>query len=342
MDSAQQSTVKPNIFSFLGKFPLLKILISLALVIVLLLLGWILWYYGYLGEFGKVAAVVDGQKIYKADIDRRYEAKKYFYTNVSKDEKMLKDLKKTVMNEAIESVLLSKFLKEHNLEVKDSEVNTMVSERATYYGSLEKYEKNLSSVYHATLDDVKFTFKNTLMEEKLQGQNDKKYVYGIWVNKDKPLDTFPDPNQKNFKINEKFKPDDANKKAFNKILEAYKALKSGKPFSNVVATYSEDKVSAEGDGYIGLIGSPYVTGTLTEKNTQVTQTEPQISFPSSALVYEAWRNLGESEYALYQYPSGFAILKVRSVRRGLLGVKNFDDWYLGLRSGSNVKIFVKL
>jgi len=324
MDSAQQSAVKTNIFSFLGKFPLLKILISLALVIVLLLLGWLLWYYGYLGEFGKVAAVVSGKKIYKSEFDRRVEVMTYIHTNITHDQDRLKNVKKNELDSLIRVALMEQSLSKLGVSVTSKEIEDALAVQVNKYGGIDSYKNLLEKQYHSNLDDSRYSIKAELLQKKIEQRLTQKELLGIWLKRPIPGDA-PEkatPEQKA-----------ADKKVLEKANMILAKVRKGENFSILAEAYSEDMETAEAGGDIG-----FYNPTISEPK-DISQFKRL--FPSHHVLTEAFNELGKGEAKVFEYPSGYSIIKVTDIKEGI-GAGSYDDWYKKAVSDSAIIKFVKI
>jgi len=326
MDPAQQPTVKSNIFSFLGKFPLLKILISLALVIVLLLLGWLLWYYGYLGEFGRVAVVVNGKKIYKSEFDRRVTVMTYIHTNITHDQDRLKNVKKNELDSLIRVSLMGQSLAKIGVIVTSKEIEDALAILANKYGGIDSYKNLLATQYHSNLDDSRYSIKAELLQKKIEERLTQKHLYGIWLDRPIPGDA-----------PEKATP--AQKEADKKVLAEAKAIlakvQKGENFSNLTETYSDDTKTADNGGDIGFY-NPTLSNSVNPSTGKV-----KILFPSHYVLTKAFNDLKVGQSEIVEYPMGYAIIKVTEVKEGI-GAGSYDDWYKKVTKEATIIKFVKV
>lgn len=286
----------------------------------------------------QAAATVNGEKILKKDFDRRVEVMTYFYTTVSPWPERLENIKEEQLEFLIKLKLLEQFLRQHNREVTQEELDTYTKNWAERYGGLEAYDAWLKAGYHSSVKDVQLTFKENLLIEEILGFPGKKHMYGIWLNRTSPSDVALGVGS-GYQVLEGQVPEE-DKPIWEKAKLIYERATSGEDFQALAREFSEDPETRANGGDLGVISSFDQNFTRVEEGAG-----PYVMrFPPSAIVSYAWEQLGEGETELYGYPSGFAIMRVSEVadaEESLISTysrQGFEEWYRALREQADVEI----
>ncbi|HEX7456744.1 MAG TPA: peptidylprolyl isomerase [Candidatus Nanoarchaeia archaeon] len=294
---------------------------------------WTNWDYvaGQLGFGPKIAAEVEGETIFQKDLDARVATQEYFYTNVAKltqEEPM--EIEDQVMEEMVQEILLRNLLAERGVTVTDSEVRQRIKETTvdrSFKGNWTAYENYLKSRYHTTLEEVMRTNRIELLKEKLGQLKTEKHILAIWVVKSEPqYISYAKMTDKQKSQHEK-----ANKEKKEKANQVLQRVKNGEDFGKLAEQYSEDKKSAKNGGDLGFLHLP--------RSVEEAFQESLKSFPGEASVFIALEKLGVGEVKLYESFTGYTIVKVTEIKKGLIGDQSVDSWYKSYREKANVIIY---
>lgn len=302
------------------KRALLWVIIGICIVILSILGAYLLYKNIWTNkkETQQSAAVVDGISISKENYNNRLSAQKYFYQNIEKQE--VSNLETAVLEDLIKEALLTKFLKEHDIEVTDQEVRTRIQKITldpNWDGDWAKYEKALKNQYKTSLPQVMTTYRLQILTEKVKSLKTKKHLFIIWIAKTKVPFT-PQEEPAAFETN---KP---------KLLAAQNILArimSGEDFSKLATEVSEHKLTRDKGGDAGIFIIPPVI------------TKPDL-YPATKPVLEALETLRKGESNIFEYWTGYLIAKVSDVEEGI-GSESFDEWFKKLRKNANVSVLIK-
>lgn len=278
----------------------------------------------------KIAADVNGQKIYVADYNKRLAAQTYFYTNISplSKEELIK-LNTGVLEEMIQEKLLTKLLSDYEIIINEEEVRQKIKETAVdkrFEGDWTKYENELKKRYHTTLAEVERTFRLEILKENLSQLQTKKHILSIWVSKDEPQFV----SNEAMTSEDKARLDRINKVKKDKAEALLLQLQNGADFTALANKSSEDPASAKDGGNLGFLFLPKSPGSQSQEKLN--------SFPGKSAVFLALEELDAGNIKLYELFTGYAIIKVAEVKDAPLGTKSFEQWYPAFRANAKVNI----
>ena len=164
----------------LSKFKRPKYVVGVlvVLVIVLVIIG--AFYYRQQSgadELEKVAALVNGEEISKAEFEKTLEPQVYFYTKIypeqSKEtvsDEFIKGLRSATIDRLIQEELLTKYLADKGVKVTDEEVRDTVQKDIVdeaWKGDWQAYEKDLKDTYNTNLENIMGNFRRDLLIQKV-------------------------------------------------------------------------------------------------------------------------------------------------------------------------------
>ena len=164
----------------LSKFKRPKYVVGVlvVLVIVLVIIG--AFYYRQQSgadELEKVAALVNGEEISKAEFEKTLEPQVYFYTKIypeqSKEtvsDEFIKGLRSATIDRLIQEELLTKYLADKGIKVTDEEVRDTVQKDIVdeaWKGDWQAYEKDLKDTYNTNLENIMGNFRRDLLIQKV-------------------------------------------------------------------------------------------------------------------------------------------------------------------------------
>ncbi len=212
-----------------------------------------------------VAASVDGQKIYRADVE------KYFQNQTAGSPQPLSDeqaasLRLSILRELIENEILMHRAAKLGLLATDDEVDRKLNEIKSPYGT-EEFTRKLQE-RKFSLDDFKRDIRRTLTADKVLHKeitskiNVSPQDITGYYNQHRAEFNLIEPRYHLAHIMVTAAPDpqghDSGNKARNeaearkKIQTALTRLEAGEDFSTVAMTYSEDNATAGNGGDIGI------------------------------------------------------------------------------------------
>jgi peptidyl-prolyl cis-trans isomerase SurA len=274
---------------------------------------------------GDVAAVVDGQKIYRADVE------KYFQNQTAGSaqpigEEQATSLRLSILRELIENEILMHRAAKLGLLATDDEVDRKINEIKSPY-SAEDFNKQLQE-RKISLDDFRRDIRRTLTADKVLHKeitskiNVTQQDISAYYNEHKTefnliepryhlahilVTTAPDPRS----------PDIANKarneaEARKKIETAMTRLQAGDDFAKVAMSYSEDGATAANGGDIGIAPESALKQTDAATREMVIRLKPGQYTPIIPLGNPATKQLG-----------GFQIVKL--ITRDEAGQRELSD-----------------
>lgn len=286
---------------------------------------------GWLPTKNQVIVEVNGEKIFKADYNKRLAAQTYFYTNISPaSQTELVKLPNQTLEDFIQEKLLTKLLLDRGITVTDEEVMQKIkttSVNKLFGGDLKKYEEALQTRYHTTLAEVKRTARLEILKGKTAQLQTLKHILAIWIAKNEPQ--FASNDTMTQKMRDDL--DIANKPKKDKADTLLHQIKSGADFATLAKESSEDPKSSKNGGDLGFLFLPI------SKNSKAQETLNM--FPGQSAVTLAFTELGKGETKLYEIFTGYAIIKTVDVKEGPLGQQSFDNWYKTFRAKAKVTIF---
>lgn len=213
-----------------------------------------------------VAAVVDGQKIYRADLE------KYFQNQTAGSNQPLSDeqatsLRLSILRELIENEILMHRAEKLGLLATDEEVDRKLNEIKSPY-SAEDFNKRLAE-RHLSLDDFKRDIRRALTADKVIHKEVTSKInvtpqdIAAYYNQHKAEFNLIEPRYHLAHILVTAAPSqqtqDINNKAQNeaearkKIQTVMTRLEAGDDFATLAMTYSEDASTAQNGGDLGII-----------------------------------------------------------------------------------------
>jgi peptidyl-prolyl cis-trans isomerase SurA len=237
-----------------------------ALVVLLTLIAGLFLACGLKPSSDDVAAVVDGQKIYRADLE------KYFQNQTAGSNQPLSDeqatsLRLSILRELIENEILMHRAEKLGLLATDDEVDRKLNEVKSPY-SPEDFTKRLQE-RKLSLDDFKRDIRRALTADKVLH---KEVTSKINVTQ-QDITTYYNQHKAEFNLIEpryhlahilvtslpQTQGQEVNNKAQNeadarrKIQAAITRLEAGEDFASTALTYSEDTSTAANGGDLGII-----------------------------------------------------------------------------------------
>jgi peptidyl-prolyl cis-trans isomerase SurA len=274
---------------------------------------------------GDVAAVVDGQRIYRADVEKYFQNQTAGSTQPIGEEQAT-SLRLSILRELIENEILMHRAAKLGLLATDDEVDRKINEIKSPY-STEDFNKQLQE-RKISMDDFHRDIRRTLTADKVLHkeitskinvtQQDISAYYTehkAEFNLIEPryhlahilVTTAPDPRS----------PDLANKarneaEARKKIESAMTRLQAGDDFAKVAMSYSEDGATAANGGDIGIAPESALKQTDAATREMVIRLKPGQYTPIIPLGNPATKQLG-----------GFQIVKL--ITRDEAGQRELSD-----------------
>lgn len=161
-----------------------------ALIITLI----ILFLTGVVG--GKVAATVNGEKIYESQVNKEYEAYVASYKMQNKkapDSKMEKEVKKLILERLIQQALITQAAEKEGVKISKKELDQRIDQIVKSSGK-EQLDKMLKQM-NWSMDDLRNTIENQLLSTKVR----EKVTKGIKVT-NKDAEKYYKENKKNYLV----------------------------------------------------------------------------------------------------------------------------------------------
>ena len=215
----------------------------------------------------ELAAKVDGQPIFRDQVERVYRSRQGASSEANSPEEAL-SFKLNVLDELINNQILVDHASHAGITVSEAEVDNKVAELQTPY-SAEEFQKRLRD-QGLEMDDLRKELRRNIIITKLIN---KEIVSNIKVS-DADIAAYYERNKANFNVPEtayhlaqievtpvadpevrNLKNDDAKTPAAaeRKIQALYARVRAGDDFATVAQEYSEDPRTASGGGDMGFI-----------------------------------------------------------------------------------------
>ena len=215
----------------------------------------------------ELVAKVDGQPIFRDQVERVYRSRQGAAPEASSPEEAL-SFKLNVLDELINNQILVEHASHAGITVSEAEVDNKVAELQTPY-SAEEFQKRLRD-QGLEMEDLRKEVRRNIIITKLIN---KEIISNIKVS-DADIAAYYERNKANFNVTEtayhlaqievtpyadsevrNLKNDDAKTPAAaeRKIKALYARLQAGDDFATVAQEYSEDPRTASGGGDMGFI-----------------------------------------------------------------------------------------
>jgi peptidyl-prolyl cis-trans isomerase SurA len=223
----------------------------------------------------ELAAKVDGQPIFREQVERVYRSRQGAGSETNSQEEAL-SFKLNVLDELINNQILVDHASHAGLTVSEAEVDNKVAELQTPY-SAEEFQKRLRD-QGLEMEDLRKELRRNIIITKLIN---KEIISNIKVS-DTDIAAYYERNKANFNVPEtayhlaqievtpvadaevrNLKNDDAKTPAAaeRKIQALYARLRAGEDFATVAQEYSEDPRTASGGGDMGFIPASALNST---------------------------------------------------------------------------------
>jgi peptidyl-prolyl cis-trans isomerase SurA len=223
----------------------------------------------------QVVAKVDGQPIYRDQVDRVYRGRQGAGSDANNPEEAL-SFKLNVLDELINNQILVDHASHAGISVSEAEVDNKVAELQSPY-SADEFQKRLRD-QGLEMEDLRKEVRRNIIITKLIN---KEIISNIKVS-DADIAAYYQRNKANFNVPEtayhlaqievtpvpdaevrNLKNDDAKTpvEAERKIQALYARLRAGDDFATVAQEYSEDPRTASGGGDMGFIPASALNST---------------------------------------------------------------------------------
>jgi peptidyl-prolyl cis-trans isomerase SurA len=223
----------------------------------------------------ELVAKVDGQPIYRDQVERIYRSRQGAGSDTNSPEEAL-SFKLNVLDGLIDNQIVVDHASHAGITVSEAEVDNKVAELQTPY-SAEEFQRRLRD-QGLDMDDLRKELRQTITFEKLIN---KEIVSNIKVT-DADIAAYYERNKANFNVPEtayhlaqievtpfadpevrNLKNDDAKTPAAaeRKIQALYARLRAGDDFATVAQEYSEDPRTASGGGDMGFFTASQLDST---------------------------------------------------------------------------------
>ncbi|TET55273.1 MAG: hypothetical protein E3J54_00425 [Actinobacteria bacterium] len=201
-------------------------------------------------SFGKVAASVDGTKIYLSQVEKEYEAYAASYKQSNKkspDKKMEKEIKKLIMERLIQQELVKQAADKEGTKVTKKELDERIEQikKSTSKKQLDKTLKQMNW----TMDDLRNMLENQILSQKLR----EKVTKGVKVS-DKDVKDYYEKNKKQYEVPETVKAKVATLKKKKEADALAASVKGGEDFDKAVKKYVKGGVTAQQLGKDQIVG----------------------------------------------------------------------------------------
>jgi peptidyl-prolyl cis-trans isomerase SurA len=271
-----------------------------------------------------VAATVDGEKIYRSDIERYYENQTASASQPLSEEQAT-GLRLNILENLIDNQILMHRAGKLGLLASDEEVERRLKEIKSPYND-QQFEQSLAE-RKLTLDDVRREIRRSLTADKVINReitskiNISEQDIAAYYNQHKAEYNLIEPRYHLAHILVTTSPDpqgkDPNKarnaaEARKKIDDVLTHLQAGEDFSALAMTYSEDSATSANGGDIGIVPESALKQTDAATRDDVLKLKPGQYTPVIPLANPATRQI-----------AGFQIVKLISVQPA--GMRELSD-----------------
>jgi peptidyl-prolyl cis-trans isomerase C len=260
-------------------------------------------------DSGEVAAFVNGEKIFKSDLDAivtMYSSSGGMgqHAGVQMDEEALNKLRKEMLNQMIDGEILYQLSKATPVEDLETKAETEFASILQQYGTEENFAEEVKK-NNLTVEKVKANLKKNIM---IRNYVDNEILAKIEVSED-DMKKHYDENKENYeaaeqvkashiliKVEENFTQEQKDE-AMEKIKKVQERLKAGEDFAEVAKEVSEGPSGSRG-GDLGFFGKgqmvkPFETAAFTLKKDELSDiVETQFGYH---IIKASGRKAGESK-----------------------------------------------
>ncbi|HEY7351371.1 MAG TPA: SurA N-terminal domain-containing protein [Terriglobales bacterium] len=273
---------------------------------------------------GDVAATVDGEKIYRADVERYFQ-NQTAGSNQPLSPEQATGLRLSILDNLIDNQVLMHRAGKLGLIATDDEVDRRLKEIKSPYSD-EEFQKRLQE-RNLTLDDVKREIRRSLTAEKVVNRevtsriNIGEQDITAYYNQHKAEFNLIEPRYHLAHILVTTTPGpqgrDPNKaqndiEARKKIGDVFVKLQAGSEFSTLAMTYSEDAATASNGGDLGIVPESALKQTDAETREDVLRLKPGQYTPVLPVSHTGGRQV-----------AGYQIVKLISVEPA--GLRDLSD-----------------
>lgn len=296
-------------------------------IVVLTILGVILGVWIVITNQG-TAFIVNDTRISKADFNRRVEMQTYFYTKVSPDKVRADSVRADTKDFFVQLALMEQELKKYGQQITAKEIDDSYASKAAARGGLTQYGSYIKETYSMEPADIKLGLKSDLIKDKLLSHDSKAHLYGIWFNKKSP----GDKAAKDLSAEETV----ANAQVKSQAEAVLARVSAGENFASLAQQFSQDPSSKARGGDLGIyahFSSQASFNVPNQPNTKV--------FPSVAVMDYALQQLGEGEAKVFDYLSGYAVIKATEVTKGF-DYQTVEQFYQAEKKKADIVVLVKI
>ena len=238
------------------KFKLFKKIFKILLILIVIIAIFGVFIYDIYSK-RDIAAIVCGEKIYKAQVDAAVnrKIKEYQKDNISLTNTEILAIRKQTLNDLIEDILLDTYAKEHNIVVTEEEVKNEIKKMREYTGLTEdEIYKQALGKYQLLESDINEMVRSALLADKVYYEVIKDLNISdeeLWDYFIKRVSFYNGARRLShifIAINtQKDTIDEINTK-YEKMKKIREELLKGKKFEDLVKEYSEDLSTKENNG----------------------------------------------------------------------------------------------
>src|SRR5438876_1257827 len=254
---------------------------------------------------GDVAAVVDGQKIYRADVEKYFQNQTAGSNQPIGDEQAT-NLRLSILRELIENEILMHRAAKMGLLATDDEVDRKLNELKSPYSASE-FAQRLNE-RKVSLDDFRHDIRRTLTAEKVLHKeitskiNITQQDISAYYNQHKSEFNLIEPRYHLAHILVTTSPGQQSQESGNKARNEAEArrkietvmtrLQAGEDFSSLAMNYSEDSATAANGGDVGIAPESALKQTDAATRESVVKLKPGQYTPIIPLANPATKQVG--------------------------------------------------